>query len=248
MSEPVLNIVLCDDKPETVMPLEVELRRYLEKQDIGYQISKYRFPSEAFEAMKSDAVHILFMDLEFGEREEDGILWIKKIHEEYPETLVLILTAYENRYKEGYRVRAFRFMTKPVIRQELEDNLKDCFLELGELHTISLRQKNMMFTLPVQDVIYMEAYLGESKLYTAEKVFYSEESLLQWEKKLVGSHFFRIHKSYLINLSHVTEIVSSRHEVILDGKIRLSVSRRKWTEFQKRYMQYDVAGGKSFHV
>lgn len=240
MSGSVLNIVLCDDKPETVKPLEEALRGVLEKQEMGYRIMKYCFPSEAYEAMKSETVHILFMDLEFGEREEDGILWIKKIHEEYPDTLVLILTAYENRYKEGYRVRAFRFMTKPIIRQELEDNLKDCLLELRELHTISIRQKNMLCALPVQNVIYMEAYLGESKLYTTEKVFYSEESLLQWEKKLAGSHFFRIHKSHLINLSHVTEIISSKHEVILDNKIRLSVSRRKWTEFQKRYMRYDV--------
>ncbi len=87
----------------------------------------------------------------------------------------------------------------------------------------------------------MEAYLGESKIYTGEKMYYSEESLLQWEKKLLGTHFFRIHKSFLINLSHVTEIISSRHEVVLDGKIRLSVARRRWTEFQKRFMRYDVS-------
>lgn len=241
MSEAVLNIVLCDDKPETVKKLEEALTVYLEKQEIGYCISRYRFPSEVFEYMRSDTVHILFMDLEFGEQEEDGILWIKRIHQEHPDTLVMILTAYEKRYKEGYQVRAFRFMTKPVIRQELEDNVRDCLMELGGIHTISILQKNMVLSLSVQEVVYMEAYLGESKIYTGEKMYYSEESLLQWEKKLLGTHFFRIHKSFLINLSHVTEIISSRHEVVLDGKIRLSVARRRWTEFQKRFMRYDVS-------
>ncbi|MBR1741217.1 MAG: response regulator transcription factor [Lachnospiraceae bacterium] len=241
MSDVALNIVLCDDQPQTIMELEKALEDFFAKSEYAYRITKFGTPSEVYDYMKSDTVHILFMDLEFGEQEEDGILWTEKIHEAYPETLVLIVTAYEKRYKEGYRVRAFRFMTKPLIRQELIENMEDCLRELGGIHAVQIKQKSRLLSIPTKEILYMEAYLGESKIYTEEETYFSEESLLWWEKKLFGGSFFRIHKSYLVNLSHVSEILAGRHQVVIGGGRKLPVARRKWTEFQKRFMRFDVS-------
>ena len=241
MNEITLNIILCDDQPQSVATLDEYLRDYLKKNRIPYQIQHFYTPAETYEYIKSHTVHIIFMDLKYGKKEDDGILWIKKIHENFPDTLVLIITAYEQRYKEGYRVRAFRFMTKPPFRQELEENMNDCLQELNDLTTILLKQKKTCFSVPLRSVLYLEAYTGESKIYTKDKLYYDQDSLLQWEKKLSGFSFFRIHKKYLIHFNYVTEIITSSHEIILEGGIRLPVARRKWTEFLKCFMQFDVS-------
>ena len=236
-----IEIVLCDDHMQLIDQLEIYLEEYLRERHVEYHIHKFLTPSEAFEYMNHEVVHILFMDLEFGKEEEDGMLWTKKIHDAFPGTLVLILTAYEYRYKEGYRARAFRFMTKPLMRQEFEENMDDCLQELDMLQAIWIKQKNINIQITVKDILYIKAYVGESELHTKEKLYYSEESLSQWEIRLQEKHFFRIHKSYLINMAQVTDIVPNRHEIVLGQEVRLPVSRRKWTEFQSCYIRYDVS-------
>ena len=65
----------------------------------------------------------------------------KKIHEEYPDTITLIYTAYEERYKEGYRARAFGFMTKPLTYKEFKYNMDDCISELSDTKKIFINKK-----------------------------------------------------------------------------------------------------------
>lgn len=241
MSTKMIEIALCDDHWQIIDQLGAYLEEYLQQRSLKYHIHKFLTPSEAYKYMNHEVVHILFMDLEFGKEDEDGVLWTKKIHEAFPSTMVLILTAYEYRYKEGYRARAFRFMTKPLIRQEFEENMDDCLRELDGLQTIWLKQKNINIQITVKDILYIKAYVGESEIHTKERLYYSEESLSQWEMQLQENHFFRIHKSYLINMAQVTDIIANHHEIVLGGDVRLPVSRRRWTEFQNHYMRYDVS-------
>lgn len=241
MSTMKIQIALCDDQLQTIDQLEHYLTKYFDGHGPAFQIHKFSAPSDLFEYMGRAVVNIVFMDLEYGSEKEDGVLWTKRIHDAFPGTLVMILTAYEQRYKEGYWARAFRFMTKPPIWKEFEENMDDCLGELGGLRSIRIRQKSTDLQIAVKDILYIEAYVGESAIHTRDKVYNSDESLLQWEERLLDNHFFRIHKSYLVNMSHVTDILSNQHEVILDQTVRLPVSRRKWTEFQSSFMRYDVS-------
>lgn len=178
------------------------------------------------------------MDLEFSQKEEDGILWSKKIHDYFPNVLVLILTAYHTRYKEGYIARAYRFMTKPLIAQEFKENMDDCLEELLSLKTVDIVRQNVTYRIQLKDILYFEAYAGGVAIYTKTNTFYCDESLIYWENELPTSLFFRCHKKYLISLSHVEKL--ENHFVLLDNKEKLPISRRKWTAFQKCFIKFNI--------
>ena len=241
MNNTSIEIAFCDDFLSDMNNLEKGLQDYFSQRNTAFSLHTFTTPSDAFHYMEHHPIHILFMDLEFGNDEEDGIYWAKRIHDTFPDTLVLILTAHEQRYKEGYRARAFRFMTKPLIPQEIKENLDDCINELNGAHTVTVRQKNMELLLPSKSIVYFEAYIGGSTIHMiGGKLYHCEENLTAWEQQLQSPPFFRIHKSYLVNMAHITDILPARHTIVVDNAFRLPISRRKWTEFQSSFIRYDV--------
>lgn len=133
----MLQITICDDNKSTIGNLENLLRTYAAERFLELNITYFLSPSALYAYMCNHTVDIIFMDLEFGSKQEDGILWSTKIHQEFPQSLVLILTAYENRYREGYIAKAFRFMTKPFSQAELYENMNACLDELN-LYLVNL--------------------------------------------------------------------------------------------------------------
>lgn len=234
----MIEIAICDDQIQTVDSLQSSLKEYFLKKNKTFHVVTFPVPSALFSYMSKHTVHIVFMDLEFSIKEEDGILWSKKIHDFFPNTLVLILTAYNARYKEGYIARAYRFMTKPLIAQEFAENMDDCLEELLSLKTIDIVRQNVTYQILLKDILYLEAYAGGVAIYTRNTTFYCDESLLYWEKELPVSLFFRCHKKYLVALYHVEKL--ENHFVLLDNEAKLPISRRKWTAFQKCFIKFNI--------
>ena len=234
----MIKIVICDDKKITTGNLDALLASYMQEKSLDANIVFFLSPTALYEHMKEHTVDIIFMDLDFGNEQEDGILWSTKIHQEFPRTLVLILTAYEERYKEGYIAKVFRFMTKPFTQEELYENLNACLEELNLYKVIKLTRHGSTHKIPIPDILYFAAHAGGSELKTMEASYFCEESLLQWEQKTSPSIFFRCHKKYLVNLNSVEQI--KNHTIVLVTGEKLPVSRRKWTLLKSTYMKFDI--------
>lgn len=235
----MVSIAICDDQILFVEKFREYLKKYFEGRSVEYQLFSFSDPKELYESMKDNCYQIIFMDLEFDSPEKDGILWSKKINETYPKTLVLILTAYESRIKEGYVARAYRFMTKPLIWMEFKENLNACLDEIKNSTEIFVQIYGTEVAMAIRDIVYLEAHAGGSILHTTSNQYYCGESLLQWEKKLPVSHFYRCNKMYLINLSYISRLENHFAHLTIDKK--LSVSRRKWTELLKKYIEFDIS-------
>jgi two-component system LytT family response regulator len=62
--------------------------------------------------------------------------------------------------------------------------------------------------------------------------------LFDYDQLLAGTTFFRIHKSFLINLSHVREYLrGDGGTVIMSNNMELEVSRRKKDQFLTKIKQ-----------
>lgn len=233
-----MQIAVCDDQKSFSEELNILIKKFSLENKIQNELVYFSRPSELYDYMEKVPMDLIFMDLEFCDDSEDGIEWSKKILKKFPHTIIIILTAYESRYKEGYAARVFRFMTKPIQERELFENLYVCMEELQLTSTISLLRRGILREIRIRDIYYLSAHSGGSELWTKSNMYCCEESLLQWEERLPSSIFFRCHNKYLVNL---TQIMEFDHQVLtlVNGE-KLPVSRRKWKAFQIAYMKYDT--------
>lgn len=233
-----MKIALCDDNKIFLAELQERIEKYYYSKQLQAEFFTFSKPSELFQHMNMENVDIIFLDLEFGNETEDGIMWAKRIKAQHPNAIIIVLTAYENRYKEGFEARVFRFMTKPIIETELFEYLKVAMEELQLTEYITLVRRGITHNIMIRDVLYFTAQTGGSEMWTRKDIFYCDESLLQWENKMPANMFFRCHSKYLVNLSHVTNY--DNHFLTLINGEKIPVSRRKWKAFQIAYMKFDT--------
>jgi DNA-binding LytR/AlgR family response regulator len=95
-----------------------------------------------------------------------------------------------------------------------------------------------MILVPVDDIAFINVEGEVVHVFTADDSLVAlAPSLDQLEKGLAGASFFRAHRSYLVNLPYVAEVVpmfNRTYELVMKDarRSRVPVSRRKAVELR----------------
>lgn len=90
--------------------------------------------------------------------------------------------------------------------------------------------------LKLDDIIYCEAERSYSVFHIeGRKPVTVSKPLIEYENMLTNTSFFRIHKSFLINMKHVKEYQRGEGGiVIMSNDAHIEVSRRKKEQFLEK--------------
>ena len=91
---------------------------------------------------------------------------------------------------------------------------------------IFVRYKEKMIKIMTADILYMEADRNYSRIFTKQKEYLLSVTLKTIEEKLSMQYFMRIHRSFLINISHVDE-VAENHVMIAQKQIPFGMGMRE---------------------
>jgi DNA-binding LytR/AlgR family response regulator len=81
---------------------------------------------------------------------------------------------------------------------------------------IFVRYKEKMIKIMVADILYIEADRNYSRIFAGNKEYLLSVTLKAIEEKLSTNIFIRIHRSYLININQIEEVVDNY--VLIAGK------------------------------
>lgn len=93
------------------------------------------------------------------------------------------------------------------------------------------------YVLDTAKILYGESVDRQTFLYTEEGVYQTELKLYELEEQLTELGFFRVSKSTIANLNHVTSLradINRRIRVTLDNGEKLIVSRQYAEAFKQR--------------
>ncbi len=96
---------------------------------------------------------------------------------------------------------------------------------------IFVRHLNTMVKVDIKDILYIEAERNYCRIYSKNKEYLLVITLGDMDEKLPSKHFFRIHRSFIINISQIDEIANS-HLVI--GKKAIPIGKALKEELLKR--------------
>jgi two-component system LytT family response regulator len=111
------------------------------------------------------------------------------------------------------------------------------------METIQIRETGKIFLIPSRkhiriinqkEVLYVRAESNYSVFVMDDRTEYTICHTLDFvERSLIQSHFFRCHKSFLVNLAKIKAISRCQPELIMINNLRLPIARRKRRDFFK---------------
>ena len=101
-------------------------------------------------------------------------------------------------------------------------------LKAGQEKITAVRDGNIMQIAP-KEIYYFEAVDNRVFLYLEKEVYETKYRLYELEERFRGTDFFRISKSYIINLAkvrHLSPAFNGRFEATMKNGERLVISRQ----------------------
>lgn len=220
------KIIICDDEPEMCAQLCSLLDHFSEECGIRFQIQECHSGKELLDRITFDT-DIVLLDIKMEPM--SGMQAAKAIREKNQDVCIIFITTMTQYAMEGYSVHAFGFIKKPVRYAQLRLQMLDTvrLLKSRTRESLLLRINGLTHSLDTRSIRYFEIYGHEIHVVTEDGSMVYYGTLSDIEQELSGKHFYRCHKSYLINLGYVGQITSSE-AVLRDGKrIPVSKYRRK---------------------
>ena len=108
--------------------------------------------------------------------------------------------------------------------------------ETTEIERISVRTGGKIIIIPLSEIIYIRSY-GDYVYIIAEKgKFIKEQTMKYFESSLPHTHFIRIHRSYIVNVSKISRIELSEkqnQQIILTNGDKLKISATGYKVLRK---------------
>ncbi len=185
--------------------------------------------SSAIEAsgfLKTHTVDLMFLDIQMPHL--SGMEFLESL-ENAP--LTILTTAYSEYALDGYRLHVVDYLMKPITFQRFFQavskaretfNLRNSSDELNA--DMYVRQGDSFLKITWTDILYIESMQNYLKLHFRDKILTIHQTMTSIEDMLPKEAFFRIHKSYLVNISHIELINGGR--IFINGK-ELPISRQR---------------------
>lgn len=205
---------------------------------------------EARRLIAEEGPQALFLDIKMPG--EDGFSLLRSLPE--PHLPVVFTTAYDEFALRAFKENALDYLEKPIDPAELRRAVGKLVHALGDPGEMRARNDNLRTVMadPVsplsnrvavpsrdglvllrhEDILYLEASDSYTVVHARDgRRTISSKHIRVFENNLDPRKFFRVHKSYIINLEHLASFSRSEGNMaVLDNGALVPVSRRKLPE------------------
>lgn len=229
-----MKIAICDDEKAQCMLLSDYLASWGKDREILPEISCFSNGESFLFAWEDVSFDLLILDIEMGALSGMDLAGIiRKENEDLP---ILFITGYEKYMAQGYDVAALHYLLKPVQKEKLFEILDGLAKKKKPEEKLAFPTAEGHILLPASQIWYVEAMGHGCLLCTAEEKRQIRMSMGAALKLLGGQKsFVQCHRSYLVNLQHISAIV--RAEIVLDDGTRLPISRRAQKEVNDAFIR-----------
>ena len=222
------TLIVDDEKPAREL-LRLHVGKVKELELIGTASNAI----EAKRMLSEKTVDILLLDVQMDEITGLDLLRMLK---DQPATI--LTTAYSEFALEGYELDVLDYLVKPISFQRFFKSISKAMefvrarrMLSGSSNTPTLKSTNHIFIkvenrlvkIDFNDLLYLESFGEYVKFHTVEKMYLTLKTLTSFEKSLPNNLFYRLHRSYMVNLNKI--------DVIEDSSVRIG---EKWIPISRK--------------
>lgn len=221
--ETLIKILVVEDEMIIAAKISMQLT------GLGYDVTGI-LPGgeEAILQIEENKPDIIILDINLRGK-LDGIETAAIILQRYNIPVIyLTANADEATFNRAKPTKPFAFISKPfkqldlqraieltISRMASDDHVSQKENKASDDHPfilsdrIFIRNREKMIKIMVADILFMEADRNYSRIVTKQKEYLLSVTLKTIEEKLCGEYFMRVHRSYLINITHIDEVVDN---------------------------------------
>jgi len=235
-----MNCIAIDDEPLAINVI----KEFCSKIDYLNLLATFNSAVEAIKLLNQTSVDLIFLDIQMPHI--SGLEFIKSIPNP---PMVVFTTAYSEHALQGFELNAIDYLVKPIPferffkavnkayelynlrkKNELSSNLT---LERNSEHQADyfmIKVEYSTVKVDFKDIQYIEGLKDYVKIYTGPRPILTKTTMKNIEEKLSSDNFVRIHKSYIVSISHIKAIENNR---VLIGDKRIPVGEQYKEAFYK---------------
>ena len=228
-------IAICDDDTLFTEQLSSYLKQFFKRNNLTCPDFLIFDSGESLLA-NTDKKDIVFLDIEMPGL--SGIATGQELKKQNSKIIIFIVTSYAEYLDEAMRFHVFRYLSKPLEKHRLFQNMKDALRVYStENCHIPIESKHSVHTVAASDIIYLEACNRRTIVHTVTQDYESIHTIAQWKEKLPTGSFLQPHRSFIVNFMYVSDF---DHSLIylFHRKYTAYLTRRKYTEFKSAYLLY----------
>ena len=246
-----MTCLIVDDEA----PARDELRFFLSKLEGIRVAGEADSVARAFEQIKSLAPDLVFLDIEMPGN--SGFFLVEKLKDLARMPHVVFATAFGEYAVKAFEADAVDYLLKPFSLDRVKDAVEKVraraaagapdrdqtvrtMAGLPSFSKLPLEKEGRMILVSPEDIFFFESSGKEITARLEDGVFFlpREATMEKLETRLAASHFFRAHRSFLVNLDKIREFYSwfgGKYELVMKDKAssKIPVSKTRVRAFKE---------------
>jgi len=210
----VLNCMVVDDEPLALSLLS----DYIEKTPGLNLISAVSNPLAAISYLKSEAIDLIFLDMQMPEL--SGLEFLELLQKKF---MVIVTTAYSEFAIDGYRFEILDYLLKPITMANFQIAVEKAWLLAAknkffnetnssqpQQSYIFIKTENRFVKINHADICYFEGARDYVVIRTINETILTLQSMKSIQESLPEPNFMRVHKSFIVSLDKIDFIERGR--------------------------------------
>jgi len=245
-----MKAVIIEDEQYAVLNLQKLLQEYAPEVNI---VGIFNSGRQALQKLDFIDFDLVLLDIQYND-DFDAFEFLKAWKKE--ELHIIFVTSYGDYALKAFKYNAIDYVTKPVDKHDLLlaiEKAKSRIYRKKELeqliHTVEALRSKQLVVKGQNETVFVTAakilYLKAEKEYSVIHYTDTDENVKElvttrhlgyWENELLEFPFLRIHKSFLVNMSHIVSF-GNRKVKLTDGN-RLEMARDRKKEIETAIISY----------
>ncbi|QXM05201.1 LytR/AlgR family response regulator transcription factor [Crassaminicella indica] len=240
----MLRVMIVDDEKY----IRDELKYFLKKYDDIEIVGETGDGEEVMKLIKKLSPDLVFLDIQL--QHMNGLLLARKILDQENSPFVILATAYNEYAIQGFEINVSDYILKPFSEERLKSAIDRVKKQMNkeykyaqkdeevEINKLCVFQRDRFILMDIEEIQYIESRHQDIVVHARGGEYSCNFSLKELEERFKKKRFIRTHKSYIVNIDYINEIIpwfNYTYKIKIKGKeeVEIPVSRNYLKKFKK---------------
>lgn len=230
-----MNIAICDDLENDRKILTDMINRYFTEHNSIVNITTYNNGEDLISNFTHENFNLIFLDIYMYKL--NGIDTAKEIRKKDDNSILVFITTSSDFALDAYDLDALQYLIKPITYDKVEKILNKCLKQFSSnTPFIEILQDGYPVKMPLNDIYYIDVYDKACYIHLKNKVIKTYSSLAKLWEALENSSFLKCHRSYIVNMLYINEMLSN--DFLLKNGEKIPITKNDKLNLKQTYLDF----------